>query len=82
MNTDAKGSVYALSALGLIRTGMGELEKEAGGYLIRRSAEERMEAPEELGFAIASAADERYGYLAGVDVLVDGGNTNGKEFKK
>ena len=67
---------------GLISTGMGELEKEAGGYLIKLSAEERMGTPEELGYAIASVADERNGYLAGVDVLVDGGSTNGKEFKK
>lgn len=27
-------------------------------------------------------ADERNGYLAGVDVLCDGGCTNGKMFKK
>lgn len=67
---------------GLISTGMGELEKEAGGYLIKLSAEERMGTPGELGYAIASMADERNGYLAGVDVLVDGGSTNGKEFKK
>ncbi len=32
-----------------------------------------MGKPEELGFAIASLADERNGYLAGVDVLYDGG---------
>lgn len=32
---------------------------------------------------IATVADERNGYLAGVDVLCDGGSTNGmKEFKK
>lgn len=67
---------------GLIATGMGELEKEAGGYLIGLSAEERMGKPEELGYAIASVADERNGYLAGVDVLVDGGSTNGSKFKK
>ena len=58
------------------------LEKEAGGYLIGLSAEERMGKPEELGYAIATAADERNGYLAGVDILCDGGSTNGKEFKK
>ena len=40
-----------------------------------------MGTPEELGFAIASAADERNGYLAGVDILVDGGSTNGKKFR-
>ncbi|MBE5889603.1 MAG: SDR family oxidoreductase, partial [Lachnospiraceae bacterium] len=31
---------------------------------------------------IATVADERNGYLAGVDVLVDGGSTNGKNFRK
>ena len=67
---------------GLIATAMGDLEKEAGGYLIKLSAEERMGKPEELGYAIATVADERNGYLAGVDVLVDGGSTNGKAFKK
>lgn len=29
-----------------------------------------------------TVADERNGYLAGVDVLVDGGSTNGKSFRK
>lgn len=38
---------------------------------------------EKNGFAIATVADERNGYLAGVDVLCDGGSTRGqKEFKK
>ncbi len=41
-----------------------------------------MGKPEELGFAIASVADERNGYLAGVDILCDGGATNGKNFLK
>ena len=68
---------------GLIATDMGNLEKEDGGMLIGFSAEERMGKPEELGYALATVADERNGYLAGVDVLCDGGNTNGmKEFKK
>ena len=68
---------------GLIETDMGKAEKENGGYLIKYSAEERMGKPEELGFAIATLADERNGYLAGVDVLCDGGSTRGqKEFKK
>lgn len=68
---------------GLIATDMGNLEKEDGGMLIPFSAEERMGRPEELGFAVASIANERNGYLAGVDVLVDGGSVNGmKEFKK
>ena len=68
---------------GLIATGMGAAEKEHGGYLIDFSCEKRMGKPEELGFAIASLADERNGYLAGVDVLCDGGSTRGqKEFRK
>ena len=68
---------------GLIATDMGNLEKEEGGMLIPFSAEERMGTPAELGFALAMVADERNGYLAGVDVLCDGGSTNGmKEFKK
>ena len=68
---------------GLIATDMGNLEAKDGGMLIPFSAEERMGKPEELGYALATVADERNGYLAGVDVLVDGGSTNGmKEFKK
>lgn len=68
---------------GLIATDMGNLEKKDGGMLIPFSAEERMGKPEELGYALATVADERNGYLAGVDVLCDGGSTNGmKEFKK
>ncbi len=68
---------------GLIATDMGKLEEENGGFLIGFSCEERMGKPEELGYAIATLADERNGYLAGVDVLCDGGSTRGqKEFKK
>ncbi len=68
---------------GLISTDMGNLEKENGGYLIGFSCEERMGKPEELGYAISTLADERNGYLAGVDVLCDGGSIQGqKEFKK
>lgn len=68
---------------GLIATDMGNLEAKDGGMLIPFSAEERMGKPEELGFALATLADERNGYLAGVDILCDGGSTNGmKEFKK
>ena len=68
---------------GLIATDMGNLEKEDGGMLIGFSAEERMGKPEELGYALATVADERNGYLAGVDILCDGGSTNGmKVFKK
>ena len=67
---------------GLIATDMGNLEAEEGGSLLKTTAERRMGKPEELGFALATVADERNGYLAGVDVLVDGGSVNGKEFIK
>lgn len=67
---------------GLISTDMGKLEEKEGGKMLAYGAEERMGKAEELGFAIASLADERNGYLAGVDILCDGGCTNGKKFKK
>lgn len=66
---------------GLIATDMGNLEAGEAQNLIRAAAEERMGDPAELGYALASIADERNGYLAAVDVLVDGGSTTGgKEF--
>lgn len=68
---------------GLIATDMGNLESSHGGHMLATSCENRMGTPEELGFAIASLADERNGYLAGVDILCDGGTIRGqKEFKK
>ncbi len=67
---------------GLIATGMGKLEKNEGGSMLSYGAKKRMGTPDELGFAIASLADERNGYLAGVDVLCDGGCTNGRKFRK
>ena len=66
---------------GLIATDMGKLEEKEGSALLPFTAEERMGKPEELGYAIATAVDERNGYLAGVDILCDGGSMNGKEFK-
>lgn len=67
---------------GLIATDMGKLEAGEGQSMLRYGAEERMGTAEELGYAIAMLADERNGYLAGVDILCDGGCTNGKKFKK
>lgn len=67
---------------GLIATDMGNLEAEEGSFMLRFGAEERMGTPDELGYAIATAADEKNGYLAGVDILCDGGCTYGKGFKK
>lgn len=67
---------------GLIATDMGNLEAEEGGDLLKTTAENRMGKPEELGYALATVADERNGYLAGVDVLVDSGSVIGKNFVK
>lgn len=64
---------------GLVATDMGNLEAEEGGALLETTAEKRMGKPEELGYALATVADERNGYLAGVDVLVDGGSIVGKK---
>lgn len=78
----AKGIRVVSLSPGLIATDMGNLEAEEGGMLIPYTAEKRMGKPEELGFALFAVADERNGYLAGVDVLVDGGSTTHmKEFK-
>lgn len=67
---------------GLIATDMGNLEKAEGGSMVAYTAEGRMGTPEELGYALAVLADERNGYLAGVDILCDGGATNGRHFKE
>ena len=57
--------------------------RDSGGPMLVFSCENRMGTPEELGFAIATLADERNGYLAGVDILCDGGTIRGMhEFKK
>lgn len=78
-----KGIRVASLSPGLIATDMGNLESEHGGGMLAFSCEERMGTDEELGFAIATLADERNGYLAGVDILCDGGTIRGqKEFKK
>lgn len=77
-----KGIRVASLSPGLVETALGKGEVAHGGDLIKKSCEERMGKPEELGFAIATAADPRNGYLAAVDVLVDGGSTRGNaEFK-
>jgi NAD(P)-dependent dehydrogenase (short-subunit alcohol dehydrogenase family) len=69
---------------GLIETGMGTQEVEQSDFakqMIEQTCEGRMGKPEELGFAIATIADERNGYLCGIDVLIDGGASTGKVFK-
>ena len=65
---------------GLIDTETGALEAEHAAHMIENSAEHRMGTPDEIGFALAAIADERNSFLAGVDVIVDGGGLNGKQF--
>ena len=77
----SKGIRVCSLSPGLIATDMGNLEAKEGGSLLETAAEKRMGTLEELGFAIASVADERNGYLAGVDVLVDGGSTIGRNYR-
>ncbi|MCR5606491.1 MAG: SDR family NAD(P)-dependent oxidoreductase [Treponema sp.] len=67
---------------GLVSTDMGNKEASEGGSMLKYTGENRMGTPDELGYAIATVADERNGYLAGVDVLVDGGATTGRELFK
>mgnify|MGYP004530730925 CR=1 FL=1 len=67
---------------GLIATDMGNLEISEGKSLLTTAAEKRMGTPEELGYVLATVADERNGYLAGVDILCDGGSYVGKKFLK
>lgn len=67
---------------GLIDTDMGGLEVKEGGEMLQYGAVKRMGTPEELGYAIATVADERNGYLAGVDILCDGGCTTGKFLRR
>lgn len=76
----AKGIRVCSLSPGLIATDMGKIEEKEGGSMLKYAAEGRMGTPEELGYAIATVADERNGYLAGVDVLVDGGCTSLKKY--
>ena len=77
----AKGIRVVSLSPGLVATDMGNLEAGEGSRMLRFTAERRMGRPEELGYALASLADERNGYLAGVDVLCDGGASFGKLFR-
>ena len=70
---------------GLIETviSKGDVEKiDFAKEMIEKSCEQRMGKPEELGFALATIADERNGYLSGVDILIDGGASTGKRKNK
>jgi len=81
----AKGIRVVSVSPGLIETDMGSKEVEMADFakkMVENTCEGRMGRPEELGFAIAAIADERNGYLCGVDILIDGGASTGKKFKK
>ncbi len=70
---------------GLIETDMGNREVEQSDFakqMIDNTCAGRMGKAQELGYAIATIADERNGYLCGIDVLIDGGASTGKKFKK
>ena len=82
-HTFAKKGIRVVSVSpGLIETDMGNLEAEHAQNMIEMTCAHRMGKPEEMGFAIATIADERNGYLSGIDVLIDGGWSTGKKFKK
>ena len=78
----SEGIRVASLSPGLVSTDMGNLEAAEGSEMLRTAAVKRMGTPEELGFAIASLADERNGYLAGTDILCDGGSRCGMVFAK
>ena len=81
----AKGIRVVSVSPGLIETDMGAKEVEKADFarqMVDNTCAGRMGKPEELGFAIATIADERNGYLCGIDVLIDGGASTGKKFKK
>ncbi len=70
---------------GLIETGMGTQELEQSDFarkMIENTCAGRMGKPQELGYAIASIADERNQYLCGIDILIDGGASSGRKFHK
>jgi Dehydrogenases with different specificities (related to short-chain alcohol dehydrogenases) len=58
---------------GNFETPMGELEREEASAYVERSAIKRFGKVEEIAHLLAACADERMGYLTGVDILCDGG---------
>ncbi len=81
----AKGIRVVSVSPGLIETDMGAKEVSVAEFarqMVEDTCEHRMGRPEELGFAIASIADERNSYLCGVDILIDGGAASGKKFNR
>lgn len=60
---------------GYIDTSMGRLELARAGHIgiVDNTTNGRMGTAEEAGYAVATIADEKNGYIAGVDILMDGG---------
>ena len=78
----ARGIRVCSVSPGIVATDMGKLEAEHAQQMVRLAAPGRMATPDELGYAVAVAADERNGYLVGVDILCDGGAVNAKQFRR
>ena len=79
----SKGIRVVSISPGITATDMGNMEKQEWGKSLPMTTENCAGSPQEVGFAVAMLADERNGYLAGVDVLCDGGaTTRAQEFKK
>ena len=79
----SKGIRVVSVSPGLVETDMGTKEVERADFakkMAEATCGHRMGKAHELGFAIATIADERNGYLSGVDVLIDGGASSGKRF--
>lgn len=68
-----KGIRVVCVSPGNFETPMGALEQEEAGRYTKYAAIKRFGKAEEIAFLFASIADERNGYLTGVDILCDGG---------
>jgi NAD(P)-dependent dehydrogenase (short-subunit alcohol dehydrogenase family) len=70
-----KGSRVVSVSPGNFETPMGELEKDEASAYIGKCAIKRFGKPEEIARLLLACADERMGYLTGVDIVCDGGCT-------
>jgi NAD(P)-dependent dehydrogenase (short-subunit alcohol dehydrogenase family) len=70
----AKKGIRVLSVSpGLFETPMGEVERDISQEFIEKCAIKRYGKVEEIAYLFRSLADEKVGYLTGVDILCDGG---------
>ncbi len=67
---------------GLIKTPMGDKEKDEGAEMLKYGAISRMGEASEVAYLINSVSNSSCGYLTGVDILCDGGCTNLKRYAK